>query len=106
MPELHDAPSGATSTEEMLRWLGQVADDRALSPVASRTAIRLARAFAAGTGQTAVRLDDLARELLVGRSTALRALLALRERGHLRSSTGGPGRLLVYRPIIGAEGGR
>lgn len=103
MPNFADAPPRALSAEELIRWLEQIADDGDLTPIANRAAVKLAADFACGLHSVSLRHEDMAKVLGVGKNTALRALVQLRQAGHL-STNGGRGRRLTYTPALRSEG--
>ncbi len=101
MPSTDDARQ-ALSAEQALLWLDQIADDRELAPVTSRLATKLALRFSAGEAEVAIGNETAARLLQVGFTTAQRAMVTLRERGHV-SSTWTYGKPQVLRPILRRE---
>jgi len=99
------SPSGEYTAADLIRWLGQVADDRQMSPVATRAAVTLAAKFAAGAPCAVLTARQLADQMQVGLNTVARSLTSLRQRGHLMSSRGG-GHALEYRPVLKFEATR
>ncbi|AXQ93010.1 hypothetical protein LV780_03800 [Cereibacter azotoformans] len=100
--QYQSAPTGALSAADLLKWLDQVADDRDLAPVTSRIATRLAAKLTGSEPRVELVLDAVADDLRIGRSTAHRALAALRERGHVLAAPC-RGNVLAYQPVLRQE---
>ncbi len=102
MPKYDTAPVSALSLDQIIRWLDQVANDRSLSPVACRAAVKLAASFASGEASIVLRNADMAAILNVAHNTGVSALAKLRQHGHLEAH-GRPGHPLAYSPILRGE---
>ncbi|SNX70636.1 hypothetical protein SAMN05878503_106145 [Cereibacter ovatus] len=100
--QYQSAPTGALSSDDLLKWLDQVADDRDLAPVTSRIATRLATKLTGGESRVELVLDQVADDLKIGKTTAHRALAALRDRGHVVAAPC-RGNVLAYRPVLRQE---
>ena len=85
------------------RWLGMVARDAALSSTAVRVAVIIWDRFNVSRGGAWPSINRIADEIGMHRSTVLRAIRDLEDRGWICTTHGGRGRSNFYQPTFRSE---